>query len=156
MKISKPFVFVFLIANFLALALGVLLMNDGPQTPWYLALNKAPWTPVNWVFGTAWTTIMLCFSLYMTKLSMSFKTFNKQLCVLFTIQWLLNVGWNYAFFNQHQTKIGLIIITLLWLLVGYFTFKYLKKVKYATILILPYLVWMTIATSLNAYIVFNN
>ena len=35
-------------------------------------------------------------------------------------------------------------------------FEYLKKVKWYTLFILPYLIWMTIATSLNVYIVLNN
>ena len=146
----------FLVVNFLALGLGVLLMNNGPQTEWYKALNQAPWTPANWVFGVAWSSIMFCFSFYMTKLSLEYYYLDIKLITLFTIQWFLNVSWNYFFFNQHLTELGLVVITLLWLLIGYFTFNHLKKVKWYTLLIVPYLIWMTIATSLNAYIVFYN
>ena len=32
----------FLVFNFLALGIGVILMKNGPQTEWYLQLNKAP------------------------------------------------------------------------------------------------------------------
>ncbi|MGB1042423.1 MAG: TspO/MBR family protein [Tenacibaculum sp.] len=149
-------VLLFLIVNFLALAIGVWLMQDGPRTNWYLSLQKAPWTPANWVFGAAWSSIMLCFSFYMAKLSFVYEFLDKKLLALFTVQWLLNVGWNYVFFNQHQTQVGLVVIVLLWLLIGYFTFEYIKNMKWYTLLILPYLVWMTIATSLNAYIVLNN
>lgn len=147
---------IFFIANFLALTVGVLLMKNGPRTEWYISLNQAPWSPANWVFGFAWTTIMICFSFYMTKLSFEYKFLDKKIRSLFIVQWTLNVSWNYFFFNQHLTAIGLVVITLLWLLIGYFTFKYLKKLKWYTLLILPYLIWMTIATSLNAYIVFYN
>lgn len=147
---------IFLIANFLALGIGVLLMDNGPRTTWYNSLVKAPWTPANWVFGAAWSTIMLLFSFYMTKLSFQFKILDKKLIILYGTQWVLNVGWNYVFFNQHLTKLGLLVITLLWLLIGYFTCKYLKKLNYYTLLILPYLIWMTIATSLNLYIVLKN
>lgn len=146
----------FLVVNFLALGIGVLLMENGPRTDWYLSLNKAPWTPPGWVFGTAWFTIMLLFAVYMTKLSFKFPFLEKRLTILFTVQWILNVGWNYFFFNQHLTIIGLVVITLLWLLIGYVTFKYLRELKGITLLIFPYLVWMTIATSLNAYIIFYN
>ncbi len=157
MKNSKYIRFaVFLFFNFLALGVGVELMQNGPQTDWYLALNKAPWTPANWVFGTAWSSIMLFFSFYMTKLSFQYQFLDKRLVVLFTVQWVLNVGWNFIFFNKQLTVIGLIVIVLLWLLIGYFTFKHIKILKFYTLLILPYLVWMTIAASLNAYIVFNN
>lgn len=147
---------VFLSVNNLALYLGVILMNNGPSEIWYLSLNKAPWTPPGWVFGAAWSSIMFFFSFYMTKLSLTFNFINKKLIILFSVQWILNVCWNWFFFNNHQTEIGLILLILLWLLIGYFTFKYIKKLGFYTILIVPYLVWMTIATSLNAYIVFNN
>ncbi|MBE7659957.1 TspO/MBR family protein [Tenacibaculum finnmarkense] len=146
----------FLVVNFLALAIGILLMKDGPRTEWYLSLNKAPWTPAGWVFGASWSTIMLLFAFYMTKLSLKFPFLDKKLTILFSVQWILNVGWNYFFFNQHLTLIGLVVITLLWLLIGYFTFKNLRELKGITLFILPYLIWMTIATSLNAYIVFYN
>jgi tryptophan-rich sensory protein len=144
------------VVNFLALGLGVLLMDNGPQTSWYTSLNQAPWTPVNWVFGFAWSAIMLCFSFYMTKLSLLYSKLNTKIIILFSIQFFLNFIWNYIFFNQHQVALGLLTIVLLWLLVGYFTFNYLKILKFNTILIAPYLVWLTIATSLNAYILYYN
>jgi len=155
MKTIKYFL-TFLFFNFLALAVGVLFMKDGPQTKWYLSLNKASWTPDDWVFGAAWCTIMVCFAFYMSKLSVQYQFLNKKLLFLYITQWVLNVSWNYLFFNKHLIVAGLIGITLLWLLIGYFTFKYTRKLKWITLLIFPYLIWMTIATSLNAYIAFYN
>jgi len=146
----------FLLLNFLALGIGVLLMNSGPTSNWYLSLNKAPWTPESWVFGTAWTLIMVFYAVYMAKLLLSFKKTNKTIIKLYGFQWFMNVVWNYLFFNQHLEVLALVDITLLLLLVGYFTFNYLRVVKLYTIFIIPYLIWMTIATSLNLYIVLNN
>jgi tryptophan-rich sensory protein len=149
-------IIIFLFFNFLALSIGVLVMKDGPLTNWYLSLNKAPWTPEGWVFGVAWSTIMVCFSFYMTKLSFQYNYLDKKILSLYVAQWVLNVSWNYFFFNKHLTIIGLVVITLLWLLIGYFTFKHIKKLKWTSLFVLPYLIWMTIATSLNLYIVLNN
>jgi translocator protein len=154
MKVKYFFIFLFF--NFIALAIGVFLMNDGPRTDWYLSLNKAPWTPASWVFGFAWSTIMFCYSFYMAKLSLQFNFLKNKIVLLYSLQWFLNVSWNYFFFNKQLIIIGLIVIILLWLLIGYFTFKYLKEIKWTTLFILPYLIWLTIATSLNAYIVLNN
>lgn len=148
--------FLFLIVNFGALGFGTLLMNNGSTSNWYLNLNKAPWTPEGWVFGVAWFSIMLCFSFYMTNLALEFKRKNNFLIKIFTVQWLLNVSWNYVFFNQHLTLVGFLVIICLWLLVGFFTFKYINKLKGYTLLIAPYLVWLTIASSLNGYIIFFN
>lgn len=153
MKITK-YSIVFLIINFGALAIGSWLMNDGPKTEWYQNLNQAPWTPLGWVFGVAWITIMLCFSIYMTFLYNILP--NTKLKVLFFIQFVLNVIWNYIFFNQHLILLGLICIILLTTVVGKFLFDYKNELKTKSFLILPYFIWLCIATSLNAYILIYN
>ncbi len=153
MKTFKVFI-VFLIINFGALAIGSWLMNNGPQTDWYMYLNKAPWAPPGWVFGAAWTTIMLCFSIYMTSLYLFHNTI--KLKVLFATQVLLNVSWNYVFFNKHMMLFGLLIILLLTVLIFYLLLTYQKKLKLKSLLILPYFIWLCIASSLNFYIVLYN
>ena len=142
----------FLVINFGGLAIGSWFMNNGPQSDWYLSLNQAPWTPPGWVFGLAWTTIMICFSIYMAFLCL--KKPSKKVIILFSFQFILNVIWNYIFFNQHLIAVGLVVIVLLTLLVFYFYFKFNTiKAKY---LLLPYMIWLCIASSLNAYILLNN
>ena len=153
MKFTKTLI-LFLVLNFGALALGSWLMNDGPQTDWYINLNKAPWTPAGWVFGAAWTTIMLCFSFFMSYLYLKQPT--QRVIGLFVIQWLLNVSWNYVFFNQHLVGLGLAIIAILTIVVGIFFFNFKTDLKAKRLLILPYLIWLCIATSLNAYILVYN
>lgn len=145
----------FLTINFGGLALGTWLIDNGPQSEWYLNLNKAPWTPPGWVFGTAWSFIMLCFSWYLAELF--YNRSSKFLWVVYSFQVLLNVGWNWFFFNQHKTAFGLFVIALLLLVVFYFFITFRNdRLKYAKYLLLPYLIWLCIATSLNGYIVFNN
>lgn len=153
MKFLKPFLF-FLIVNFGALGLGSVLMNDGPQSQWYVELNKAPWTPEGWVFGAAWTTIMICFSFYMAYLYLAWPS--RKVKVLFIIQFILNVSWNFVFFNQHLIAAGLINIVLLTIIVFAFFFTYINDMKGKSLLILPYAIWLCIATSLNLYILVNN
>ena len=108
-----------------------------------------------WVFGVAWTTIMLCFSGYMALLIVKLKSL-KWALGLFSFQWLLNVGWNPVFFYYHQALAGLIIITLLTIIIGCFIFLYQRKMNYYSILIYPYFLWLLIATSLNGYMLFFN
>lgn len=145
----------FAIINFAALGLGGLFTSNGVSSVWYSGLQKAPWTPPGWVFGAAWTTIMICFAFFMALLWP--KAENKQLLVgLFIAQWILNVLWNPVFFHYHQSSTGLLVIGLLTLLVGYFQFKFIPELNYSSLLVTPYLLWLIIATSLNGYIVFNN
>lgn len=145
----------FLLLNFGALALGGLFTGKGVPSEWYANLNKAPWTPPGWVFGAAWTTIMLCFTFYMTYAMKSTKQINV-LIVLFALQWILNVLWNPVFFYYHNALMGLVVICLLTILVTYIGAKYRAELQWKSLLILPYIVWLLIATSLNAYILVKN
>ena len=147
-------ILLFLTINFGGLAVGSWLMDSGPSTAWYLDLNQAPWTPPGWVFGVAWTTIMICFSIYMAFLYEKQKS--NQLIGLFVFQFILNVSWNFVFFNKHLVAFGLIIIVLLTLLTFYFLLKYKSVLKLKSILIIPYCLWLCIASSLNLYILVYN
>lgn len=153
MKKAKLLV-LFLVINLGCLAVGSWLMNRGPQDVWYTGLNKAPWTPLGWVFGTAWTFIMICFSVYLANLFT--KTNNSTTKIAYGIQILLNVSWNYIFFNQHQVLFGLIVLLALNIVLCYFFFSLKKGLEKSRLLLLPYMIWMCIATSLNLYILIHN
>lgn len=145
---------IFLLINFGALGLGTILMNDGPRTTWYADLDKAPWTPPGWVFGFAWTTVMICFSFFMAKLTEAKN--NNVIMTLFAIQFILNVSWNFVFFNQHNILLGMINLILLLALITVMLVKFKSQVKIYSIFILPYFLWMIVANSLNGYILFTN
>ena len=153
MKLLKISIF-FLVLNFSALAIGSWLMDNGPMTNWYMNLNQAPWTPPGWVFGVAWTTIMICFSVYMAYLFMEISNIN--LILLYLTQLGLNISWNYIFFNQHAIGLGLFCIIALTIIVTLFLINYRKLLQFKSLLIVPYFLWLLIATSLNAYIFFYN
>jgi tryptophan-rich sensory protein len=148
-------ILLFLVLNFTALAIGGLFTGDGVTSMWYQDLSKAPWTPPGWVFGTAWTLIMICFAIYMAYL-IDYKTNRKKIIILFAIQWILNVLWNPIFFYMQEVFLGMINISLLTVLIGYLLFTYKNEMKIKTIFIAPYFIWLLIATSLNGYILLNN
>jgi tryptophan-rich sensory protein len=144
----------FLIINFGGLAIGRWLMSNGPMEIWYTSLNQAPWTPPGFVFGLAWTAIMICFSIYLGKLFLDEHSIKVK--IIFLIQFVLNVSWNYIFFNQHLVLFGLITITLLTSLLFIYFFKISNKIGNYKYLLLPYMIWLCIATSLNLYILVHN
>ena len=146
--------FLFLILNFSALGIGSWFMNNGPTSNWYMALNKAPWTPPGWFFGVAWTTIMVCFSIYLTYL-VGIKN-NNLFWILFAIQFVLNISWNFVFFNQRSIGLGLIVIILLTFLIGYYLFNFKASLGFKSLLIAPYFLWLLVATSLNTYVYLKN
>lgn len=146
---------VFLLINFAGLALGGFFTNVGTNGGWYDSLNKAPWTPPGWVFGAAWTVIMICFAIYMAY-RYNEAANKSSLLILFGLQWLLNFAWNPIFFKFHAVLSGLVVIASLTILVGYLLFNGWSSIKYKTLLIAPYFMWLCIATSLNAYILIKN
>lgn len=145
----------FAVLNFGALAIGGFFTGSGVTSEWYANLSKAPWTPPGWVFGAAWTSIMVCFSIYMAMLYPKVEHTTK-LAVLFGIQWVLNVLWNPVFFHFHWTFVSLVVIIALTILVVALLFIFWKPMGYASLLILPYAVWLIIATSLNWYVLLKN
>ncbi|WP_282043250.1 TspO/MBR family protein [Winogradskyella flava] len=152
---KASYIIIFLIINFGGLAIGNWFMGDVVTGEWYSSLNKAPWTPPGWVFGFAWTAIMLCFSYYLAELFIERE--KPTLWLVFLLAWLLNVSWNWFFFNQNMTNIGLFVLIALTLTILYFfiTFRH-DRLKWLKYLLVPYLIWLCIATSLNGYILFNN
>ena len=98
---------VFFILNFGALALGSYLIGEGPMGSWYSDLNKAPWTPPGWVFGAAWTIVMVCLSIFMNK-AFQIEALRTSILWIYGIQLALNILWNPLFFNLHLTGLALI------------------------------------------------
>lgn len=147
-------ILLFLIINFGGLFIGGLFTGEGVPSDWYQNLNKAPWTPPGWVFGAAWTTIMICFSVYMAILWK--KIILKKLLYIFIAEFILNVIWNPLFFHFKWINVALLSISLLTILIIYMAVSLRTEMRYKTLLIFPYLIWLTIATSLNGYIVLYN
>ena len=146
-----------LVVNFGALAIGGILMGASPaENNWYNGLNQAPWTPPGFVFGLAWTSIMLCFSIYLATSSV-FVLNEPKLRNTYVLHLFLNIAWNPVFFFFHQTWLAFpiligLILTLIQLnrQMGY-SF-YTNK----SWLLFPYFIWLVIAASLNAYIAIMN
>ncbi len=144
----------FLLINFGGLAIGGLLQGGGPSSDWYLSLDRAPWTPPGWVFGAAWFTIMLCFSIYLAYLYRANWSF--WVIGLFVAAVLLNVSWNPIFFRLHLILPGLIILVLLLLVLFTLMIGEWKHLHQKSFLLLPYVVWLVLAISLNGYVFWNN
>lgn len=148
---------IYLAINFGALLLGSALMGNISTNTWYAGLQKAPWTPPGWVFGAAWFTVMLTFSIFMYRLTAAADAETlKKIYLIFAVQFVLNVLWNPIFFRWHFPVAGLIVIAALAIIVWYM-FAMGKSISgWNTLWILPYGIWMIIATSLNAYVVVKN
>ena len=120
-------------------------------TGWYLTLNKPFFTPPNWAFGPVWLTLYLLMGISL------FMVWNKGLnkktrpaIQIFGLQLGLNILWSIVFFGLQSIFAGLVVIVLLWLAILWTKLRFWKISKPAAWLLVPYIVWVTIATALNA------
>jgi len=140
-----------LVLNFLALYLGSLVTNGAVMADWYQNLNKAPWTPPGWVFGTMWTLIMICLAVFMSFHVKDDKIWDKVLKI-YGLQILFNIMWNPVYFLAHWQLTGLVVLICLFgLVLSLYRLGGRLKPSYIKYLLLPYLIWLLIAFSLNAY-----
>ena len=147
----------FLIFNFLALAIGGFSTADAVFGDWYINLNKAPWTPPGWVFGFAWTLVMFTFSIFMQRLWFaSTKEGRSKVLYLYLLQLVFNVIWNPVFFSWHLLGLSLVVILALFFILIQLLRITLLAEKFLVLLLSPYLIWLCIAISLNAYAFFCN
>lgn len=130
-----------------------------PKIPtWYASLVKPTFTPPNEVFLPVWLTLysLMGIAIYIVWR----KGFNtegaKVAFVLFWIQLGLNAIWSVVFFGFQSILGGVIIIITLWVLVLLTMARFFKISKVAGGLLVPYLVWLSIASSLNTGILVLN
>jgi translocator protein len=124
---------------------------------WYNELNKAPWTPPGYVFGIVWSILytLMIISFLMVFLDKKCYPYCSPL-TYFLIQLGLNLIWTTVFFKLRLIVPALILLFLILLFTCY-TYKTFRPInKIASYLLIPYILWLCVAISLNIYIVTNN
>ena len=123
---------------------------------WYPTLEKSVLTPPGFVFPIVWTLLYICigFSLAYILLQEPEKKF--VLVFLWSSQILFNFLWSILFFYMKSPLLGFIDIILLDIVVILFIICSFKSSKVSSLLFIPYLVWLVLATYLNGYVMFNN
>ena len=75
---------------------------------------------------------------------------------LFVSQFAINLIWSPVFFAFRQPLIALIIIIVMLILIAMTILSFKKIDKLAAIMLIPYILWVSFATLLNASIVYLN
>jgi len=120
---------------------------------WYRNLQKPPWTPPNWLFGPVWTIlyIMIAFSGWMVCRESGF-TAALFPFIIYLLQLILNAMWTWLFFGLHKPAIAFLDISALWLCILFLIILFWQISKPAGILLIPYLIWVTYAATLNYFL----
>ncbi|NEX44700.1 tryptophan-rich sensory protein TspO [Pseudotabrizicola algicola] len=125
---------------------------------WYKALDKPWWTPKDWMFPVAWTTLYICMSLAAMRIAMQAgaEPGVGQALGFWALQIALNTLWTPVFFGLKRMKAGLVVLSLLWLAVAATLVAFWRIDPVAGMLFAPYLLWVSIAGALNASVLRRN
>jgi len=116
---------------------------------WYTSLNRPPWQPPDFVFGLIWpyNFIMLGIAAYNVAQSLSRTQ---------TIIWLIFFGssvlsalvWAYQFYVPHNLSVAAIALGVAALLTFPVLYLIFKASLLIGVLLVPYQIWVIIATTL--------
>lgn len=114
---------------------------------WYAQMRKPSWTPPNWAFGPVWTVlyIMIAIAGWLVWREAG----PGPAIFLWAAQLMLNALWSFLFFGRRRMDLAFVDVVLLWLSVAGFAVAAIPVSTTASLLFLPYLVWVTIAGALN-------
>lgn len=125
---------------------------------WYKTLHKPSFSPPNWVFGPVWTVLYFLMGVsFFLIWNRKMRTKKERSALLFFfVQLLLNFLWSFLFFGLHSPLLSLIDIILMVIFIGITMKDFFQISKPAFLLFIPYLLWVSFATMLNAAILFLN
>ena len=130
-------------------SIGASLTDLGP---WYLALKQPSWKPPDAAFGIIWSTIFtLCALSGWGAWQVSTTSAQKlRIAFLFGINGALNILWSWLYFNQHRPDWAMTELYFLWASIVLLIIGLWRISKMSSLMLLPYLVWVTTAGFLNA------
>ncbi|TLU74079.1 tryptophan-rich sensory protein [Lichenicoccus roseus] len=140
------------------LGVGGALTSIGP---WYQSLRTPRWQPPGWAFGPAWTTIgtLTGIAAVWSWRRAETRPQRRRLMTLFALNGSLNILWSALFFKFRRPDLALVETVPLWLSILALMLG-LPRGRNSTLLsalttwlLLPYLVWVTIASQLNRAVV---
>ena len=114
---------------------------------WYAGLIKPAWTPPNWLFGPVWSILYVMIALAGWRIWLK-QGFGPSLAVWGT-GLAFNAAWSYLMFGAHRIDLALAGIVALLVSIAAFIVLARGVDCTASVLFLPYLVWVGFATALN-------
>jgi len=109
---------------------------------------QPPAAPAPILFPIVWTLLYALMGISMARVRLSGKDSGKSQNI-FMIQLVLNFFWTLIFFNTKAYGLAFIWIVLLWILIAAMIRSFQKQDSLASLLQIPYLLWVTFAAYLN-------
>ena len=126
------------------------LSNSGFSNGWYIPLEKPSFQPPGWAFGVVWTILYTFMGISLALLLSRPPSAQRRLALsLFAGQLLLNWAWSPTFFGLGYIDGGFLLILGMDVLVTALIIAAWPLSRVAALLLLPYLAWLCLATTLN-------
>jgi benzodiazapine receptor len=118
---------------------------------WYPTLVKPSFTPPGWIISTVWISLfaLMGISLFLVWREGIISMEWKMALVIFFSQLLVNVLWSWAFFGKESPLAGFVVIVVLWLLIMQNIIRFWPISRFAALLLVPYILWVSFAAFLN-------
>jgi tryptophan-rich sensory protein len=123
---------------------------------WYITLIKPSFNPPNYLFGPVWTTLYIIMGISFYMIWSSTKINKNKLIGIYLFQLILNFLWSFIFFKYHAIGIAAVEIVVLWLSILTMIIMFYKNNKWAALINIPYLLWVSFASVLNISIYLLN
>ncbi len=145
MRTNVAVLFLFLVAVFSAAAFGALF------TPgeWYQQLAKPAWNPPSWLFGPVWSVLYVMIAVSGWLVWKRGGAPSRTALIAWGVQLALNAAWSWIFFGMQRMGAALIEILVLWLAILVTVVLFWRLRRLAAVLLLPYLLWVSFAATLN-------
>ena len=127
-----------------------IVSNSGFENGWYAALEKPAFQPPGWAFGVMWTTLYTMLGIALAAIwNEPPSPMRRTALILFFVQLALNFAWSPIFFGAQMIDVALVTI-LVMLILATATANMFRRIRpVAGWLMLPYLLWLCVATALN-------
>jgi translocator protein len=122
---------------------------------WYYSLQQPAWAPPGYLFGVIWTAIFAMIALAgMLAWQKAPTRRDVEISIgLFALNGFLNLSWSFIFFRMQRPDLAFYELILLWLSILALIIFCGRYSKLASLMLLPYLIWVTIAGVLNYQVV---
>ena len=155
--VKKIIVFLLCLAVPLGLEAWAGIVTSANIASWFETLKAPFFRPPNWVFAPVWTALYILMGISFFMVVTKKTRCSKKFAIGITIaQMVLNTLWSFLFFKFHLLGIALIDILLLWVAILFMIRTFYRLNTIAALLQIPYLLWVSFATILNAaYFILN-
>jgi len=154
---KTKFISVLLIMLPLAVGFGAGIATAGSVDTWYVGLQKPFFNPPNWIFMPVWTTLYLLMGISSVLIYRSSVSSARTISLdVYFFQLFLNFSWSFLFFWFNSPLLAFFIIILLLLMIINMIWQFSRVNKIASLLQVPYALWVSFATALNFAIWYLN